>query len=422
MPGGTPEPAPPIPAVARALADASGVLQGVSHTDAIAGPLSFVGDVDGDGRTDVAITGWSSGQRPVYVVSGAAMTGAHDEVSDVDLAVLTDPATTRRGGVLAAGDLDGDGHGDLWVGAPYRLVSGASVGTVDLTAATVVVNVGTGRSDDAAAGDLDGDGVADLVVSDDEDVLAFRGPFSGVVGPEAAELRVRASGGGRVATGTVAMGDLTGDGDVELVAGSNCGEESLADLNIGGLDGDMTGTVALAERAAFEWWIECPRPGRAFEAAVLGDVDGDGHADLGLANEHHGFVLHGPLSGAVDPTSAAVVVEAEHDGGVGEYLHGAPVSPGDVDGDGLAEVAFAAHVRAVPQVGLIRGSRSGVVDEQGWDEVFAATTLDAERVVVRAGGDATGDGIGDLLVGAPPSSDPSAVGHAWLLSGVDILQ
>ncbi len=402
----------------RSLSEASGILRGAGNADAIGHGAAFVGDVDGDGRADVALTGWSSGARPVHVVSGLAFAGADDPIGSVARATISAPATWI-GGVVPAGDLDADGLGDVWIGAPYRLISGASTGAVDLAAATVVVDPGPTRARGAVAGDLDGDGTPDLAVGTDEAVLVFRGPFSaGVTGASAAALRV-ASSSNEAPTGTVAAGDLDGDGRGALGAATPCGAASDHAVTLGAVDGATTGVVALSDRGALQWWIECPTDQGAFEASVVGDVDGDGHADLGFAGEARAFIASGPLAGGVNRAAAGLSVVAQT--AAGEYLAGAPESPGDVDGDGGADLAFATSVAGSPTVALLRSGRTGVIADRGWDEVFSATSLDAPRMVVRGGGDADGDGVGDLLVATPPTNDPSAVGHAWLLSGANLL-
>src|SRR5688572_22537971 len=127
------------------------------------------GDVDGDGVGDLFVG--SDVQSIARVYSGA---------TGLLLLQLSSTVAADRFGAsgVGLGDVDGDGFGDVAIGAPFEQVAGAGmVGVVRIvsgaTSATLHTIPGTfgfaqvgGANRIANAGDVDGDGVADLALLD----------------------------------------------------------------------------------------------------------------------------------------------------------------------------------------------------------------------------------------------------------------
>jgi hypothetical protein len=127
-------------------------------------------------------------------------------------------------------------------------------------------------------------------------------------------------------------GDLTGDGYADLAAINEC---STAFVLAGPLatDVETADAIAVIEGPAWDFGFA--------EVDGLGDVDGDGFADLAISSgkEYRGgvWIFTGPLAGGLSLDDAA--------GFHGEYemdLEGQTLvaGPGDMDGDGLADVAL----------------------------------------------------------------------------------
>lgn len=142
---------------------------GDASFDSFGSSLSGAGDVDRDGTPDFIIGapladhGWNLNSGCAYVYSGrtGALLHRFDGLADHD----------RLGGsVSTAGDVDGDGHHDLLVGAEGALgnagsaylYSGATGGLLQqFDGSQSLDRLGRSVSE---AGDVDGDGYSDLIV------------------------------------------------------------------------------------------------------------------------------------------------------------------------------------------------------------------------------------------------------------------
>jgi hypothetical protein len=162
-----------------ALMDADATWLGEQPYDMLGWDLAAPGDVDGDGTADLLVGAYGYGEGgAAFTLSGSSR--GHQALDQATCTLVAESAGDQAGtAVGAAGDVDGDGRGDLLVGAPghsgelalsgaaYLLLSPCS-GTVDLGHAhqrlygeSLGDALGTAV---AGAGDVDGDGFSDWLI------------------------------------------------------------------------------------------------------------------------------------------------------------------------------------------------------------------------------------------------------------------
>jgi hypothetical protein len=351
--------------------------------------------------------------------------------------------------VAMAGDVNGDGYGDVIVGAyahdngetdegrAYLYLGSASGLSLapDWTAESDQIGAAFGCSV-ASAGDVDGDGYGDVIVgayayddgeTDEGRAYLYLGSASGLsLAPDwtAEGDQADAYFGCSVAS----AGDVNGDGYGDVIVGAYLYDNSETDegrayLYLGSATGLST---------APDWTAESNQANASFgrSVALAGDVNGDGYGDVIVgaqdysnieAYEGRAYLYIGSASGL----STAPDWTAESDQ-TGAYFGCSVASAGDVNGDGYGDVIVGAHHYSNTETHegracLYLGSASGLATAPDWTAVSAKGTANFGHSVASAG-DVNGDGYGDVVVGAPggvlnPSRPLWVDGRSYLYLG-----
>lgn len=320
------------PSAAAAYTHRGGV-GGLSSTASrtLTGAASFgsavgsAGDVDGDGFGDVLVGAPSASNVLVFYGSPTGL-GARTPTS------ISGPVATFGASVAAAGDVDGDGYGDVIVGAPGAMrayVYRGGAGGVGTTAAWMLSRTGGNFGFSvASAGDVNADGFADLLVGDPNQAEAriYHGASAGLgATPTAARILTGSSSFGSSVAGA---GDVNGDGFTDIVIGAPSAKRAY--VYVGGASGVTTVLTTLRTAGGGEF-------GGAVASA--GDLDGNGYDDVIVGSEidRRAWVFSSASTGVGTAATTSFVPAGT------TTRYGASVaSPGDVDGDGLADVLVGA--------------------------------------------------------------------------------
>ena len=345
-----------------------------------------LGDLNGDGKPDLAVANYSIPASPGDAGTGGSGTGGISGSIPGSVSVFLSssggygpPQLYNVGinpGSIVAGDLNGDGKADLAVvndqGVSVLFNSGSGTLLPPVSFAT-----GTGPAW-VAIGDLNGDGKADLAV-------ANRGASNGseIVGGDVAVL-LNMGGGTFVAANypagaspvSVAMADLNGDGKADLAVASGTGVSVL--LN--------NGNGTFATPASYG-------SGTNPFSVAAGDLNGDGKIDLAVGGVDRMSVLLNLGNGAF---AAAVNYSDATDPFNGSAL----VVIGDLNGDGRPDLAGNTLTDPCSAVVVLLNQGSGVF---GAPSYVPAANSSPSSVTL---GDLNGDGKLDLVV---PNGDGVAV-------------
>ncbi|HVV83322.1 MAG TPA: FG-GAP-like repeat-containing protein [Kofleriaceae bacterium] len=364
-------------------------------------------DVNGDGYADLVVG--TDGSNGLYLYLGSR-TG----YPAAPITVPVPAGASRFGGAVAsAGDVDGDGYGDLVVGASasgtaYVLLGGAG----GLSAAPITLTGPVGSlfgNAVAGAGDLDGDGFADVAVGtvSGEGLYVY---FGNPCGLGTTPIALPPPGGtpGSFGFGVAGALDVDGDGHGDL---ATTGPGHTVDLYFGGAGGLYEAPLVLPPPASSMTPQHLDYFGNV--VARAGDVDGDGFDDLAVGAAGAGgtdtvYLFRGGAGGPATTPSATLTPPA------GSASFGAALAgPGDVDGDGHADLAVGTS--GSNTVYLFRGGAGGL----STTPVMPATSGAAGSsfgATLAAAGDVDDDGRADLGVGAPASSTVHV--HAGAAAGL----
>jgi hypothetical protein len=293
--------------------------------------LLFAQDVDGNGGLDLLCLD-AAGRRPVLY---------REPFGPAPGPTTLLPAPPGVPGSLAVGDLDRDGLPDCV--APLVGTSSVAIWTQDRLAPgtfalAVVALGGDPLAGSVAIGDLDGDGLLDLAVDTTTNRVETRGQVVPLVpGTYEFELRVTVPTGSAGGVG-LDLGDLDGDGRLDLVVdfrlSDSTGDPADLAVHFGAAGGGFDGPQQVGDAGA-----DPALPDAARGRLAIGDLDGDGDLDLVACDPSSG-ALRCYLADLPKPAGIAFAVAPPL------ALGAPPAGPGglalgDLDRDGRLDLALA---------------------------------------------------------------------------------
>lgn len=401
----------------------SATITGVSQR--IGECVATAGDVDGDGLSDVVVGAPLGGTGTAYVFHGFAL----DPVVVADWGTSGSSAGSSHGAAVAsAGDVNADGCADVLVGAPTYTDQDSEEGFAALSygspGSTSFFGAWQAQGNQAFAhfgaslagiGDVNGDGYDDVAIGapgyvngsgEEGAVFVHLGGATGL-GLTPAWFAFGDQPQGQFGASVAAAGDVNADGYADLLIGAPAFD--LGDVDEGAAFLYLGSEFGLEVAPARVFDSDQAFASFGFRVAGAGDVDRDGFSDVivgaplfdaGQLDEGAAFVHRGGLGGS--STTAELVLQCDR---AGARFGGAVTGAGDVDGDGFCDVVVGAdhdsngeanEGRAYGFLGTHTGPNpvaSWIAESNGIGANFGASVASAD--------DADGDGISDVVVGAP---------------------
>lgn len=337
-------------------------------TTGVGFPVGFLGDIDNNGSVELAVKNpYNEGRESLRILSlnSQADLVATSEIFNAEAGgELPDENDSFGWAVEPVGDLDNNGTIDVAVGVQNGgsfdagqvqiLFLDESDGSFSVAQRSELMQ----SSDDAstgfgnaisAIGDLDGDNITELVIGDPtlrarsfpdgEPTSSVEGAASVVFldsdgtvkgfGPYPLKNTSQLSNSEYYGTSIEFLGDLSGDGTIEVAIGApgyeNTGSVEIVSLNP---QGERTGESEIG-----------PFGTRGQSSSVvtsLGDIDGNGYQDMAVSEGNAIQIL---LVGAEGQVIATEEI-SESTSGIGNFgTVGSLASAGDIDGDGIQELA-----------------------------------------------------------------------------------
>jgi hypothetical protein len=259
-----------------------------------------------------------------------------------------------------------------------------------------------------AVGDVTGDGIVDVVAVTDGNVSipARVAVIHGITGAVVSTPSLIPST--YIGALSVAVGDVTGDGIADIALGTN---ESVP-------------RVRMYRGGAFSPLVDFAVDGtsgfRGLTNVALGDITGDGRADLVVTARQktktrvYGFIGTSLVPGATPRKAFSSFALG------GSFANGINVAVGDVNGDGRADLILGTCSSSSPRVNVYSGR--SLTDTSTLSKIADFSPAHGSGVtgVAVAARDIDGDGVSDIVtssgeivsafkggVGLPPSGRPA---------------
>jgi hypothetical protein len=317
--------------------------------------------------------------------------------------------------VASAGDVNGDGYGDILIGAYgysniqsqegrvylfYGSSSGLSVSPA-WSKESNVANAFFGFSV-AGAGDINGDGYSDIVVgaygesSSAGAAYIFKGSSAGLL-TAPATIVTGLSGGNNFGYSVAGAGDVNGDGFCDIVIGAYAASSFAGAAYI--FHGSITG-LSTSPAIALNGLSMGDRFG--YSVAGTGDINGDGYGDVIVGaigvSSFRGATYFFPGSNTGLPASPATILNGINTNDRFGYC---VASAGDINGDGYSDVVIGAQLGSSSKGAayIFPGAGTGISSSPA-TILSGITAGDQFGVSVASTGDINSDGYSDIIVGA----------------------
>ena len=287
-----------------------------------------VADLDGDGKLDIIALNADSDVVSIFRnISTPGSITTNSFAARIDL-----PAGNVMRG-LAVRDMNGDGKPDIVTAnsGDDTISIFQNLSTIGNIAFAARVNFGTGAGPTGLAiGDLDGDGNPDVAVANSagSTVSVFRNLGAGgniTTNAFAPKVDFPAM----ASTVTIAIGDVDGDGKLDLVVGGGNGTQAISVYRNMATPGSITtNSFAPPVEFAAAGWVN---------DVAMGDINGDGKPDIALVSQLSSyFSIFQNVSTPGSFTNNSLAARVDY--AAGYNPNGAAV--GDLDGDGRPDIVF----------------------------------------------------------------------------------
>lgn len=289
-------------------------------------------DLDGDGRAEIIVA-----NRADNTVSVLRNTAGIGSINAGSFAAKIDYAVGSAPEGIAVTDFDRDGQPDIAVansgaGTLSVLKNQTTLGDINTGSFLTAIDFTTGSAPKQLfARDLDGDGRPDIAVTNSgaNSISVFRNTATaGVINSGTFAAGVTFTTGAQP-TG-ITGGDMDGDGKTELIVTNSSANAISVFYNTA-----VSGFITSGSFAAKVDFVTGNQP----KAVTMSDFDGDGKADICVANNAAGYLSFfrnaTTTTGAI--TSASLNTRVDFATGAGPMM----IAAGDLDGDSKPDIVVA---------------------------------------------------------------------------------
>lgn len=405
-------------------------------------------DINGDGYADMVV-GAPNGGDPlnaglVYVLYGSSSGIQNPPTDGCDYAAnrcteIENPADESSGGFSGfggsyalAGDVNGDGYGDVIVAGPNNGMSNTPAGMVDNRGAVYVFY-----------------GSATGVRANPQDTGSSEYVCNGVAAG-CTMVQHPLNENGSFGLSVDAAGDINGDGYADVLASANTSNSGEGKAYV--LLGSASGVVyrpfsGTADACSLPHCVELSNPNTTYSnfgrrVAPAGDVNGDGVSDMMVSttdSEGSFYVFYGSsagISSRLTPNYSCTgiadgcVAVGNPVGGTGRF--GRVLSAADFNRDGFSDIIAGSHFNASVLSGkgavfVYYGSATGIAHRPpGTTYTCSGNCTEIQNPDQTGNGwfgywlaaskDLNGDGYADVVIGAP-RNDTNQNGVAYVYYG-----